>query len=134
MSVSSDHCPGRLLPPMERREEEDASQLCKRTQISLREELKLQRAEFTLDDITSWIEGGVCVYVCGSGLNSLYYTDRKKKSLPLPTSESQSPSHVSTPAPPTYQVPDGIEVMVKQVSTVMPQVPHTTIRNDLCKF
>ena len=48
---------------MERREEEDAIQLCERTQVSLREELKLRRAEFTLDDITTWIEG-VCVCVC----------------------------------------------------------------------
>ena len=47
----------RLLAPMERREGEEVDEFCERVQASLREELKLQRAEFTMEDVTTWLEG-----------------------------------------------------------------------------
>lgn len=42
---------------MERREGEETGELSDRVQASLREELDLQKAEFTMDDVKKWLEG-----------------------------------------------------------------------------
>ena len=47
----------RLLAPMERREGEEGGQLSQRVQESLREELKLQESQVTLDNVTAWLKG-----------------------------------------------------------------------------
>ena len=136
----------RLLAPMERREGEDASELCERAQVSLREELKLRKAEFTLDDITTWIDGQGRVRGCDrlvrcciaflshAHAHTHTHTARKKRAPSSPAATSDpSPSPASALLSAADQVPDGIEKMVQQVSAVMPQVPCTAIRKDLCK-
>lgn len=103
----------KLLAPMERREGEEVSGLCERVQESLREELCLQRAEFTMDDVAAWLK-----------------STGKRAAVPSATAtapvQSQSP-----PPPPPASEPDWLERMVEQVSAVMPQVPTDTIRKDL---
>ena len=42
---------------MERREGEDGGQLSQRVQESLREELKLQESQVTMDNVTAWLKG-----------------------------------------------------------------------------
>ena len=51
--------PHRVLPPMERREEEEAAQLSRRVQLALAEELDVLGSEVTADDITIWMRGRV---------------------------------------------------------------------------
>lgn len=63
----------------------------------------------------------VCILVYFMMLN---IAARKKKTARPPTSVAESTPVEST---------DYIENMVRQVSTVLPQVPPTAIRNDLCK-
>jgi ancient ubiquitous protein 1 len=106
----------KLLPPMERREGEEANELCERAQDSLREELKLRRSEITLDDITTWLEA------------------RKKKPLSPPTSDPPpASSSLNQPSSTAPVHNDNMERMVRQVSAVMPQVPHSAIMTDLLR-
>jgi hypothetical protein len=101
---------------MERREGEEANELCERAQDSLREELKLRRSEITLDDITTWLEA------------------RKKKPLSPPTSDPPpASSSLNQPSSTAPVHNDNMERMVRQVSAVMPQVPHSAIMTDLLR-
>ena len=47
----------RLLAPMERREGESSGELSQRLQESLRQELKLQQSQVTMENITEWLKG-----------------------------------------------------------------------------
>ena len=50
----------RLLAPMEKREGEEARELCQRVQAALGEELQLQQSEVTAEDVKKWMKGKKC--------------------------------------------------------------------------
>jgi ancient ubiquitous protein 1 len=114
----------KLLAPMERREGEEGGQLSQRVQESLREELKLQESQVTLDNVTAWLKASRKRPTPGVSPTP------RPRAVTTTTTTSQTPA---TPPPSSSREPTGLDRMVDQVSAVLPQVPHTTIRKDLLR-
>lgn len=98
--------------------EESAQQFSQRVNSSLASQLGLKESEITQKDVDNWFA-------------DLEPSPPPKPVIPqgpiIPRSEFD-PSKLSSKVSPE------IEVMVQQVTAVLPQVPHTVIRNDLCKY
>ena len=134
----------RLLAPMEKREGEDGGKLSQRLQEAIREELKLQQSQVTMDNVTEWLKGKSVDSRLQHQLNicplpQTHTCDTASRKRPSPrvspsprtntnTTTSQSPA---SPPPSSSEPTTEMDRRVEQVSAVLPQVPHTTIRSDL---
>lgn len=111
------YCCFRFLPPVDSLVDESPQQFSQRIKSILAKELSIKGSDFTQKDIEDWFA-------------SLEPPPPPKPVIPqgpiIPPSEFD-PSKLSSKASPE------IEVMVQQVTAVLPQVPHTAIRKDLSK-
>lgn len=111
------YCCFRFLPPVDSLVDESPQQFSQRVKSILAKELSIKGSDFTQKDIEDWFA-------------SLEPPPPPKPVIPqgpiIPPSEFD-PSKLSSKASPE------IEVMVQQVTAVLPQVPHTAIRKDLSK-
>ena len=133
-------------------------EFARRVQHTLATEMGIQGSEVTREDVAKWLAGNVgsCMLhsaslrsvICMAKIIAMPFLslspDPPQPPAPpppqpilpkgpiIPESEFTPISSVSPPSLPPGSSPE-METMVRQVIAVLPQVPHTTIRNDLCE-
>lgn len=113
------NCHVRFLSPVERSAEESPEQFSQQVSSILSSQLGLKESKVTKNDIDNWFA-------------SLEPPPPPKPVIPsgpiIPPSEFDPTKLGSGKASPE------VEAMVQRVTAVLPQVPHTVIRKDLCTY